>query len=57
MELELAELVELAELLGAPVMLEGVGSTCSFPFTHPLYAGSMPRLGAPWTTSAIKASD
>jgi benzoylformate decarboxylase len=43
----LAELVELAELLGAPVMLEGVGSTCNFPFTHPLYAGSMPRLGAP----------
>ena len=26
-------------------MLEGVSSTCSFPFTHPLYAGSMPRLG------------
>jgi benzoylformate decarboxylase len=43
----LAELVELAELLGAPVMLEGVGSTCNFPFTHPLYADSMPRLGAP----------
>src|SRR5438067_1693496 len=38
-------LVELAELIGAPVMLEGVSSTCSFPFTHPLYAGSMPRLG------------
>jgi benzoylformate decarboxylase len=43
----LAELVELAELLGAPVMLEGVSSTCSFPFTHPLYAGAMPRLGPP----------
>jgi benzoylformate decarboxylase len=41
----LAEMVELAELIGAPVMLEGVSSTCSFPFTHPLYAGSMPRLG------------
>src|SRR5206468_7217585 len=37
----LAELVELAELLGAPVMTEGVASTCSFPFTHPLYSGSM----------------
>jgi len=36
---------KLAELIGAPVMLEGVSSTCSFPFTHPLYAGSMPRLG------------
>src|SRR2546428_12100094 len=43
----LAELVELAELLGAPVMTEGVASTCSFPFTHPLYSGSMPRLGPP----------
>jgi len=43
----LAELVELAELIGAPVMTEGVASTCSFPFTHPLYAGSMPRLGPP----------
>jgi len=43
----LAELVELAELVGAPVMAEGVASTCSFPFTHPLYAGSMPRLGPP----------
>jgi benzoylformate decarboxylase len=43
----LAEMVELAELIGAPVMLEGVSSTCSFPFTHPLYAGAMPRLGSP----------
>src|SRR5881396_2468419 len=43
----LAELVELAELVGAPVMAEGVASTCSFPFTHPLYSGSMPRLGPP----------
>jgi benzoylformate decarboxylase len=25
-------------------MLEGVASTCSFPFTHPQYAGAMPRL-------------
>jgi benzoylformate decarboxylase len=41
----LAELVELAELIGCPVALEGVSSTCSFPFTHPLYAGPMPRLG------------
>ncbi|HEY3065585.1 MAG TPA: thiamine pyrophosphate-binding protein [Methylomirabilota bacterium] len=40
----LAELAELAELLGAPVMIEGVASTCSFPFMHPLYAGSLPRL-------------
>src|SRR2546426_8308074 len=41
----LAELVELAELVGCPVALEGVSSTCSFPFTHPLFAGPMPRLG------------
>jgi benzoylformate decarboxylase len=41
----LAELVELAELIGCPVALEGVSSTCSFPFTHPLFAGPMPRLG------------
>jgi benzoylformate decarboxylase len=43
----LAELAEVAELLGAPVITEGVASTCSFPFTHPLYAGSMPRTGPP----------
>jgi benzoylformate decarboxylase len=41
----LAEIVELAELIGCPVALEGVSSTCSFPFTHPLFAGPMPRLG------------
>ena len=41
----LAELAELAELVGAPVMNEGVASRCVFPFTHPLYSGSMPRLG------------
>ena len=40
----LAELAELAELVGAPVMAEGVPSRCSFSFTHPLYAGTMPRL-------------
>jgi benzoylformate decarboxylase len=41
----LAELVEVAELLGAPVHTECVPSTCAFPFTHPLYQGSLPRLG------------
>jgi benzoylformate decarboxylase len=41
----IAEVIELAELVGAPVMGECVGSTCSFPFQHPLYAGPMPRLG------------
>src|SRR5204862_3511167 len=41
----LAEMVELAELIGCPVMTECVSSSCSFPFTHPLYAAPMPRLG------------
>ena len=43
----LAEMAEVAELLGAPVYAECVPSTCSFPFTHPLYAGAFPRLGQP----------
>src|SRR2546427_54572 len=42
-----AEPADLAELIGAPVLPAGVASTCSFPFTHPLYAGSMPRIGPP----------
>jgi benzoylformate decarboxylase len=43
----LAELAEVAELLGAPVYTECVPSTCAFPFTHPLYQGPFPRLGPP----------
>ena len=43
----LAEMVEVAELLGAPVYTETVPSTCAFPFTHPLYQGPFPRLGPP----------
>jgi benzoylformate decarboxylase len=43
----LAEMAELAEVLGAPVYTECVPSTCSFPFTHPLYHGPFPRLGQP----------
>src|SRR5712672_1051301 len=39
-----AELVELAELLGAPVYTEFVPSTASFPSSHPLFRGSMIRL-------------
>ena len=42
----MAELIEVAELLGCAVMTEGVASTCNFPFTHPLYGGGMPRLGS-----------
>jgi benzoylformate decarboxylase len=41
----LGEMAEVAEILGAPVYTECVPSTCSFPFTHPLYQGSFPRLG------------
>jgi benzoylformate decarboxylase len=40
-----AELIEVAELLGAPVYMEGVASRCVFPFTHPLHHGEVPRLG------------
>ena len=43
----LAELAELAELLGAPVVSEGVASTCNFPFSHPLCGGTFPRLAPP----------
>ena len=43
----LNEMVEVAELLGAPVYTECVPSTCSFPFTHPLYQGPFARLGGP----------
>jgi benzoylformate decarboxylase len=50
----LAEMVALAELLGAPVMSECVSSTCSFPFTHPLYAGPMPRLGPPLRATLMR---
>src|SRR5437773_953927 len=39
-----AELVELAELLGAPVYTEFVPNTASFPASRPLFRGSMVRL-------------
>src|ERR1700730_6224600 len=41
----LAEMAELAETLGASGHTACVPSTCSFPFTHPLYHGPFPRLG------------
>src|SRR4029079_17549656 len=43
----LKELEELAELLGAAVVSEGVASTCNFPFSHPLNGGTFPRLAPP----------
>ncbi|MGH7355560.1 MAG: thiamine pyrophosphate-binding protein [Candidatus Rokuibacteriota bacterium] len=52
----LAEMAELAELIGAPVLTEGVASTCAFPFTHPLYAGSFPRV-APQIRATLMRHD
>src|SRR5829696_6304734 len=39
-----AELVELAELIGAPVYPEAIANTASFPSSHPLFRGAMVRL-------------
>ena len=38
-----AELAELAELIGAPVHVEFVPNTASFPASHSLYRGAIPR--------------
>ena len=40
----LAELVALAELLGAGVFAEGIPNTASFPTNHPLFRGTFVRL-------------
>jgi benzoylformate decarboxylase len=42
----LAELVALAEALGAPVYDEGMATRCMFPSSHPLYRGALVRLPA-----------
>jgi benzoylformate decarboxylase len=52
----LAELVELAELVGCPVVNECMASMCAFPFTHPQYAGSMSRL-APQIRALLNRHD
>lgn len=52
----LAELQEVAEILGAPVYLEGVANRCAFPFTHPLYRGAIPRL-APQLRALLRDYD
>ena len=39
----LAEMVALAELLGAPVYAELISNTASFPSSHPLFRGAMAR--------------
>ncbi len=38
-----AELVRVAELLGAPVYAEGIANTASFPASHPLFRGAFVR--------------
>src|SRR5262249_15455896 len=40
----LAELVALAEAIGAPVHLEGMDNSTPFPSTHPLFRGPIGRL-------------
>src|SRR5207245_6696825 len=50
------ELVELAELLGAPVYAEFVPSTASYPASHPLFRGQMTRL-APATRKVLEEYD
>jgi benzoylformate decarboxylase len=37
--------VRLAELIGAPVYAESLPSTASFPSSHPLFAGTVDRVG------------
>lgn len=51
-----AEVVALAELLGAPVYLEGVANTASFPTSHPLFRGPINRL-APLIRQALEPHD
>ena len=38
-----AELVEVAELIGARVYTERLAYTCNFPSSHPLFQGEIPR--------------
>jgi benzoylformate decarboxylase len=51
-----AEVAALAELIGAPVYLETVFSTASFPTSHPLYKGPINRL-APLIRKALDPHD
>jgi benzoylformate decarboxylase len=52
----LAELVALAEAIGAPVHLEGIDNAAPFPSTHPLFRGPITRL-APQIRKALDAHD
>ncbi len=51
-----AELVAVAELLGAPVYAEGIASTASFPASHPLFRGTFVRL-APAIRQVLSQAD
>src|SRR6266851_3619569 len=51
-----AQLLAVAELLGAPVYAEGVANTASFPSSHPLFHGAMPRL-APGIRAILQQHD
>ena len=51
-----AELIELAELIGAPVYAEFVPSTASFPSSHPLFRGQIVRM-APETRKTLEPYD
>lgn len=51
-----AELVALAELVGAPVYAEGIANTASFPASHKLFRGTMGRL-APGIRQVLERHD
>jgi benzoylformate decarboxylase len=51
-----AELIELAELIGAPVYAEFVPNTASFPASHPLFRGTLTRL-APAVRAVLEQYD
>jgi benzoylformate decarboxylase len=51
-----AELVALAELLGAPVYPEGIPNTASFPSSHPLFRGPVSRV-APAIRAMLEQHD
>lgn len=51
-----AELVALAEALGAPVWLEGEPTTLPFPPAHPLFRGPITRLGT-WINNMLSPHD
>ncbi len=51
-----AELVAVAEALGAPVYAEGVANTASFPSSHPLFRGPFLRV-APAVRQVLSEAD